>query len=85
MEQPARLITPDGKTIVLPKEVYRQVKQLLDTRPKRRRRSVQGEPDDVIRDGYGMLASKESLTKALLEERASERRREDDRLSHLKD
>lgn len=84
MEQRARLITPDGKTIVLPKEVYRQVKQLLDTRPKRKRRPPVGDPNALIQAGYGMLASKESLTKALLDERAAEKAREDNKLSRLK-
>lgn len=84
MEQPARLITPDGKTIVLPAEVYRQVKQLLDTRPKRKKHSSHGDSNTLIQAGYGMLASKESLTKALLDERAAEKAREDKKLSRWK-
>ena len=81
MEQPARLITPDGKTIPLPDEVYRQVKQLLDTRPKQ---SSHDDSNALIQAGYGMLASKESLIKALLDERASEKALEDKKLLHLK-
>ena len=80
MEQPARLITPDGKTIVLPAEVYRQVKQLLDTRPKRRKQSSPNDSNALIQAGYGMLASKESLIKALLDERATEKALEDKKL-----
>ena len=74
MSQPARLITPRGKTIELPPDIYRQVRQMLNTRPRRRSRAKM---DEVIRATYGKYAGGVSLTQALLAERAAERSRED--------
>lgn len=72
MATPARLITPDGKTIELSAEVYRQVQKLLDMGYH-----VEQLPRIAeIRATYGKYAGKPSLVKALLEERKSERARE---------
>ena len=82
MRQPARLITPEGKAIDLPKDVYRQVKRLLDTRPARRSQAKQ---KIAIQQGYGLLEGGDSLTQALLEERILERVREERKFSVFKD
>ncbi len=76
MPQPARLITPRGKTIELPPDIYRQVLKLLEARARRRTPTKVGE---VIHGTYGKYAGGRSLTEALLAERATERSREDDR------
>ena len=78
--QPARLITPQGKHIDLPPEVYKQVKQLLTTHSRRRSRA---KVDAAIRATYGKYAGGVSLTQALLAERAFERAREDTKLKRL--
>ena len=44
MPQPARLMTPNGKTIELSTEAYREVRQLLASRERRRSRRM---PDVV--------------------------------------
>ena len=79
-QQPARLITPKGKAIDLPPEVYRQVRHLLVARAHRRSRAHM---TVVIQAAYGKYAGGTSLTQALLEERAAERRREDAKLKRL--
>lgn len=75
MSQLARLITPDGKSIDLPPEIYRQVRQFLalPRRPSRARLT------EAIRAAYGKYADGPSLTQALLAERAADRQREDAR------
>jgi hypothetical protein len=73
MRQPARLITPQGKTIELPPEVYRQVQRLLASRQQHKTRA---QMDRAIRSTYGKYAGRKSLTRALLTERAAERARE---------
>jgi hypothetical protein len=78
--QPARLITPKGKTINLPPEVYKQVKQLLSAQSRRRSRAKM---TTAIRAAYGKYAGGPSLTKALLAERAAERAREEAKLKRL--
>lgn len=84
MNQLARLITPDGESIDLPVEVYRQIMRLLETRPQRRSARSRAQINAAIRRGYGLLASPESFTQALLEERAAEKAREADKLSWFK-
>lgn len=74
MPQPARLITPRGKTIELPPDVYREVLKLLQARTRRQTRA---RVDEVIRATYGKYAGGRSLIEALLAERAAERSRED--------
>jgi hypothetical protein len=69
MREVARLITPQGKTIELSPEIYMQVQELLDRQPKR---SSRARVDKVIRDTYGKYAEGDSLTQALLSERAAE-------------
>ena len=82
MTQVARLITPDGKAIDLPTEVYHQVKRMLETRQQRTLRArVQGKA--AIQAGYGLLAGDGSLTKALLAERSAERAGEDIKLARF--
>jgi len=73
MAQPARLITPRGKAIDLPPEVYKQIRQLLGARSRRRSKA---RTSDAIRATYGKYAGGRSLTQALLAERAAERRRD---------
>ena len=84
MRQAARLITPDGKAIELPAEVYRQVKRLLDTRDRRSIRS-RGRGKAAIQAGYGLLAGEDSLTQALLTERCAERAREEAKLARFEE
>jgi hypothetical protein len=68
MSHSARLITPDGKSIDLPPDVYRRIRHLLT--PTRRRSRT--EIDAAIRETYGKYAAGTSLTQALLRERAIE-------------
>jgi hypothetical protein len=65
-----------GETIELTAEVYRQIRQLLATRPRRRSRA---RINKVIHETYGKYAGGPSLTQALLTERAAERARDDAR------
>lgn len=78
MKQSARLITPRGKTIELPPDVYAQIQHLLSERKRRRSRA---QMDRVIRMTYGKYAGKKSLTAALLRERVAERAREDSKFN----
>jgi hypothetical protein len=80
MARPARLITPRGKIIDLPDEVYRQVKALLASKTRRRSRA---EVDKAIRSAYGKYAGRTSLTQALLADRAADRAREQAKLARL--
>ncbi len=82
MARRARLITPRGKVIELPPEIYREVRRMLAlaTPPKRRSKA---EMEDVIRRTYGKFAGGPSLTQALLEEKAAERAREEAKLARL--
>ncbi|HKZ85039.1 MAG TPA: hypothetical protein VJ793_15420 [Anaerolineae bacterium] len=80
MARPAQLITPKGKKIDLPPEVYRQVRQLLAARSRRRSRA---KLDQAIRATYGKYAGGASLTQALLAERAAERARDVAKLARL--
>ena len=70
----ARLITPQGKTIELSPEIYNQVREILARQPKR---SSRARVDQAIRDTYGKYAGGDSLTQALLAERAAECFREE--------
>ncbi len=72
MAQRARLITPRGKRIDLPPDVYRQVRQLLNARARRHSRA---RITQTIRSTYGKYAGGTSLTQALLAEHAAERAR----------
>jgi hypothetical protein len=74
MLEAARLITPQGRTIVLSPEIYKQVQDLLARQSKH---ASHARIDQIIRDTYGKYADKDSLTQALLAERAAERARED--------
>ena len=77
MAMPARLITPDGKTIELSPETYKQVRKLLAGKyivaPTTKRVAA-------IRATFGKYAGKPSLTKALLKERKAEYARENSKL-----
>ena len=73
MATPARLITPDGKTIELSSEAYQQIKKMLDAGY----RVGQSSRVSEIRATYGKYAGKSSLVDALLEERKAERIREE--------
>jgi len=82
MARPARLITPRGKVIELPPEIYKEVRRILDLAAHPRRRS-KAKMESVIRRTYGRLAGGPSLTQALLEEKAAERAREEAKLARL--
>jgi hypothetical protein len=68
MSHSARLITPDGKSIDLPPDVYRRIRHLLA--PARRRSHAQ--IDTAIRETYGKYAAGSSLTQALLNEHTAQ-------------
>ncbi|NTU62646.1 MAG: hypothetical protein HGB05_04420 [Chloroflexi bacterium] len=72
MSHSARLITPDGKSIELPPDVYRQVRRLLTAS----RRPSRAKIDQAIRETYGKYAAGSSLTQSLLNEHAAELHRE---------
>ena len=78
MTQTARLITPQGKSIDLPDDVYRQVEELLAAQPQQQSRA---QADKAIKAGYGKFAGGPSLTQALLAERAAERAREEAKIA----
>lgn len=78
MSHSARLITPDGKSIELPPDVYRQVRRLLTAS----RRPSRAKIDEAIRATYGKYAEGPSLTQALLNEHTAELRREAAKSSH---
>jgi hypothetical protein len=65
----ASLITPQGKTIELSLETYNQVQEILVRQPKR---SLRTRIDRAIQDTYGKYSEGDSLTQALLAERAAE-------------
>ena len=71
MALPARLITPKGEVIELTPAAYRQVRRLISSRRIRRVSAK------AIQAGYGKYAGKTSLTKALLDERAADLKREE--------
>ncbi len=76
MAAPARLITPDGKTIELSSEAYQQIKKMLDMGYH-----VEQLPRvSEIRATYGKYAGKPSLVKALLKEHKTELAREEAKL-----
>ena len=82
METPALLITPEGKTIELAPETYRQIQKLLnsgkmlDSRPRR---------VAEIQATYGKYAGKTSLTQTLLRERRADLEREESKLKRHHD
>jgi len=69
MLEAARLIAPQGKTIELTPETYNQVQEILARQPKR---SPRTRIDRAIQDTYGKYSEGDSLTQALLAERAAE-------------
>jgi len=71
------LITPDGKKIELPPDVYEQIQKLLQERGKNTPRSRRIAHIDAT---YGKYAGKTSLTQALLNERREELAREEAKL-----
>ena len=85
MTQTAQLITPDGKTIELPADLYLQVKDLLDARQQRKTARSRARMKAAIETGFGLTAGGDSLTAALLEERSAERAREDAKLAWFGD
>ncbi len=68
----AQLITPEGKTIVLPEHIYSRVMEML-VADKPPRPMTREEIAQVIRETRGKYAGKKSMTKALLEIRREER------------
>jgi hypothetical protein len=80
MPEAARLITPQGKTIELSAEIYNQVQEILAHQPKR---STRTRIDRAIQETYGKYSEGDSLTQALLAERAAERALEDKKVARL--
>ena len=80
MVAPARLVTPEGKTIELTTEAYRKIRQMLAVKNQSIDRELRLEK---IRALYGKYAGGPSLTKALLEEHANERARDETRIKRL--
>ena len=74
MLEAARLITPQGKPIELSSEIYNQVQEILARQP---RRSTRTRIDRAIQETYGKYSDGDSLTQALLAERAAERSSEE--------
>lgn len=86
----AQLITPEGKTIVLPEYVYVKVKEMLAAeKPALLEKYAEARELDtppplmtpvqvhaLIQETMGKYAGKKSMTKALLRIRAEERTRE---------
>ena len=83
MTRMAQLITPDGKTIEIPPDLYLQVKDLLDNRQRRQTARSRARMKAAIQAGFGMAAGSDSLTAALLNERSKECVREDAKLTRL--
>jgi len=83
MTRMAQLITPDGKTIEIPPDLYLQVKDLLDNRQRRQTARSRARMKAAIQAGFGMAAGSDSLTAALLNERSKECVREDAKLTGL--
>ena len=71
------LITPDGKKIELPPDVYKQIQKLLKEREQNTPRSRRIAHIDAT---FGKYAGKTSLTQALLKERKEELAREEAKL-----
>ena len=80
MLEAARLITPQGKTIELSSEIYNQVQEILARQPKQ---STRTRIDRAIQETYGKYSEGDSLTQALLAERATERALEDKKVARL--
>ncbi len=81
MARRAFLITPRGKKIELPPEIYRQVRHLLETQTRHQTRA---KIDRTLRETYGKFRGGTLLTQALLAERHSEQAREDAKLRALR-
>ena len=72
----ARLVTPDGTTIILTPDLYQIVLQIVAVDQPRHELSRE-EKLAFIQEAFGKYRGEPSLTQALLEERAAERARED--------
>jgi hypothetical protein len=71
------LITPDGKKIELPPDIYQQIQKILQERERNTPRSRRIAHIDAT---YGKYAGKSSLMEALLKERKQELAREEAKL-----
>jgi len=71
------LITPDGKRIELPPEIYKQIQKMLR---EREQNTPHSRRIDHIDATYGKYAGKTSLVQALLRERKAELAREEAKL-----
>lgn len=71
------LITPDGKKIELPPDVYEQIQKILQEREKNTPRARRIAHIDGT---FGKYAGKTSLTQALLKERKEDITREEAKL-----
>jgi len=72
-----RLITPNGKTIELSPEIYRQIRRILRAR---KRNMTRVQRIRHIETTYGKYAGRTSLVQALLKERKAELAREETKL-----
>ena len=72
----ARLITPQGKTIILSEDEYRKVAEILAVNEPSTRPSL-SEVKALLAKLHGKYAGGRSLTQALLEERRQEYQREE--------
>jgi len=72
-----RLITPDGKTVELSRDIYKEIQKILR---ERQPTSVRSKRAGHIAATYGKYAGKPSLVQALLKERKLELAREESRM-----
>ena len=75
----ARLVTPEGRTIVLSAEKYERILDLLSIRPQPPTRVSPSEIRALVDELRGKYAAGSSLTQALLDERRRDREREEAR------
>ena len=80
MQSAAKLVTPQGQTIILPPDTFTEVLEMVKAAEPPIAYS-QEEVQRVVKETFGKYAADgASLTQALLEERAAERRREEKRI-----
>ena len=78
----ARLMTPEGRTIIISAADYYKVIETLAIRWQAPSRPPLSELRSLVREVHGKYASDVSLTESLLDERRREREREDAKLRH---
>ena len=78
----AQLITPEGKTIVLPEQVYFKVKEFLEEKESSKS-MTRAQIQQVIKETFGKYTSEYSMTEALLQMRREERALEEAKYARL--